>query len=111
MGVGKDPLPSEQQDVSDLLFESPDVTSSALQHNTADVFVPAYVALHQKVGRSELHHCRSRTLREFVPILRDLSVLCIFTRVYMIWYIKGNPCEHTDGRLHMMKVLPIEITL
>ncbi|XP_075869591.1 EF-hand domain-containing protein 1 [Nelusetta ayraudi] len=51
VGIGQDPLPSERRDISDLLFETPDITSSTFEQSRDDVFVPAYVALHKKVLR------------------------------------------------------------
>lgn len=54
VGIGKDPLPSEQQDLSTFQLETPDVTSSTFQQSRAELFVPAYVALHKKVGHRRL---------------------------------------------------------
>lgn len=53
VGIGQDPLVSEQllqQEISDLLFETSDITSSSFDQGKDEVFVPAYVALDKKVG-------------------------------------------------------------
>lgn len=53
VGIGQDPLVSEQllqQEISDLLFETSDITSSSFDQDKDEVFVPAYVALDKKVG-------------------------------------------------------------
>lgn len=52
VGVGQDPLLSEQliqQGISDLLFETADMTYGSSDQSLVEVFIPAYVALDKKV--------------------------------------------------------------
>lgn len=52
VGIGQDPLLSEhliQQEMSELLFETPHITYGSCDQSLAEVFIPAYVALDKKV--------------------------------------------------------------
>ncbi|KAM8832923.1 EF-hand domain-containing protein 1 isoform 2-T2 [Spinachia spinachia] len=54
VGIGQDPLPSEQliqQQISELSFETPDVTYGSFDRGTVEDFIPAHVALDKKVLR------------------------------------------------------------
>ncbi|XP_071335528.1 EF-hand domain-containing protein 1 [Trachinotus anak] len=53
-GIGQDPLLSEQliqQEISELSFETPDVTYGSCDENLSEDFIPAHVALDKKVLR------------------------------------------------------------
>lgn len=52
VGIGQDPLLSEQliqQGISELSFESPDMTYGSSDQSLAEDFIPAHVALDKKV--------------------------------------------------------------
>ncbi|CAK6961838.1 EF-hand domain-containing protein 1 [Scomber scombrus] len=54
VGIGQDPLLSEeliQQEISELSFETPDVTYGSFDHSQYEDFIPAHVALDKKVLR------------------------------------------------------------
>ncbi|XP_023270810.1 EF-hand domain-containing protein 1 [Seriola lalandi dorsalis] len=53
-GIGQDPLLSEQliqQEMSELAFETPDITYSSSDESLSEDFIPAHVALDKKVLR------------------------------------------------------------
>ncbi|XP_035535187.1 EF-hand domain-containing protein 1 [Morone saxatilis] len=54
VGIGQEPLISEQltqQEISDLSFETSDITYGSHEHSLAEDFIPAHVALDKKVLR------------------------------------------------------------
>ncbi|KAM7367805.1 hypothetical protein PAMP_014080 [Pampus punctatissimus] len=54
VGIGQDPLLSEeliQQEISELSFETPDITYGSFDNSRHEDFIPAHVALNKKVLR------------------------------------------------------------